>query len=240
MIATPLFAFLFWFTATNLDGSLSALLDFIQKEGAKNVLYDVIRPVFFGSRLSWFVLTCFALFQILLMKIVPAKNYFGPRTGKGNVPIYKENGVACFIITLLTFFGLTHFTAFFNPGLLYAHFGEFIGSMNLLGLIFCAFLYIKGMYFPSSSDHSKTGNLIFDFYWGTELYPRVFGIDLKQWTNCRFGMMGWPLVILSYLYTQAEAGGLTYAMIVSVGLQLLYVTKFFVWEKGYMRSIDII
>jgi 7-dehydrocholesterol reductase len=239
MTATPLFAFLFWFTATNLDGSLSALLDFFHKEGARNVLYEVIRPVFFGSRLSWSVLGCYALFQILLMKIVPAKTYFGPRTAKGNVPIYKENGVACFVITLLTFFGLTHFTDFFNPKLLYDHLGEFIGSMNLFSLIFCAFLYIKGIYFPSSSDHSKTKNLIFDFYWGTELYPRIFGIDLKQWTNCRFGMMGWPLIILSYLYTQAETGGLTYAMIVSVGLQLLYVTKFFVWEKGYMRSIDI-
>ena len=26
---------------------------------------------------------------------------------------------------------------------------------------------------------------------------------------------------------------------VSVGLQLIYITKFFMWEMGYMRSLDI-
>jgi 7-dehydrocholesterol reductase len=28
-------------------------------------------------------------------------------------------------------------------------------------------------------------------------------------------------------------------MLISVGLQLIYVTKFFFWEKGYLRSLDI-
>ena len=28
-------------------------------------------------------------------------------------------------------------------------------------------------------------------------------------------------------------------MMVSVGLQLIYISKFFVWEMGYMRSLDI-
>lgn len=29
---------------------------------------------------------------------------------------------------------------------------------------------------------------------GTELYPRIFGFDVKVFTNCRFGMMYWALV----------------------------------------------
>lgn len=29
---------------------------------------------------------------------------------------------------------------------------------------------------------------------GTELYPRIFGWDVKVFTNCRFGMMFWALV----------------------------------------------
>lgn len=239
MVATPLFAFIFWFTATELQGSLFNLKEFFSQQGFINGLYAIIAPVFFGSKFSWITIACFMVFEILLMKIVPGKKYFGPRTAKGNVPEYKENGLACYLITLALFFVLTHATTFFRPEYLYSHLGEFIGAMNLFSLLFCAFLYLKGIYYPSSSDHSKTNNLIFDFYWGTELYPRVWGIDLKQWTNCRFGMMGWPLIILSYLYAQKESSGFTYAMLVSVGLQLIYITKFFVWEKGYMRSIDI-
>ena len=28
-------------------------------------------------------------------------------------------------------------------------------------------------------------------------------------------------------------------MVVSVGLQLIHISKFFIWEMGYMRSLDI-
>ena len=48
---------------------------------------------------------------------------------------------------------------------------------------------------PSSSDSGTTGNPLFDYYWGTELYPRVFGVDIKVFTNCRFGMTVWGLLV---------------------------------------------
>jgi len=28
-------------------------------------------------------------------------------------------------------------------------------------------------------------------------------------------------------------------MVVSVGLQLIHISKFFIWEMGYMHSLDI-
>ena len=55
----------------------------------------------------------------------------------------------------------------------------------------------------------------------------------------RFGMMGWPVVLLSYAARQAQDGGLSDSMFVSVTLQLVYIAKFFLWESGYMCSIDI-
>ena len=72
-----------------------------------------------------------------------------------------------------------------------------------------------------------------------ELYPRVLGWDIKMFTNCRFGMMGWPLIILSFAAKQKELYGLSDAMLISVILQLIYIGKFFVWEGGYLRSMDI-
>jgi 7-dehydrocholesterol reductase len=72
-----------------------------------------------------------------------------------------------------------------------------------------------------------------------ELYPRLFGWDIKQFTNCRFGMMGWPLIIISFAAKQQELYGLSDSMLVAVTLQLIYITKFFIWEPGYLRSLDI-
>ena len=100
-------------------------------------------------------------------------------------------------------------------------------------------LYVKGRFAPSSSDHGTSGNPVFDYYWGTELYPRILGWDVKMFTNCRFGMMAWPLILVSFAAKQAETVGLSDSMAVAVGLQLVYIAKFYWWETGYLRSLDI-
>ena len=90
------------------------------------------------------------------------------------------------------------------------------------------------------SDHGLSGNPVFDYYWGTELYPRIFGWDVKVFTNCRCGMMFWALSIISYASKQHEIYGyISSSMLVSVSLQLIYITKFYWWETGYLRTIDI-
>lgn len=69
--------------------------------------------------------------------------------------------------------------------------------------------------------------------------PRIFGFDLKQFTNCRHALMLWPLIPLSFAAHMYERGALTNAMVVNVALQVVYCFKFFVWEAGYMASMDI-
>ena len=58
-------------------------------------------------------------------------------------------------------------------------------------------------------------------------------------TNCRFGLMAWPLIILSFAFRQAEVHGLSDSMVVTLIIMLVYLVKFFIWEPGYLRSIDI-
>ena len=193
----------------------------------------------FGSLFAWKVILPYACLQLLLMRVLPGKLTKGPVTPAGNVPVYKANGLLSYFTTLVVF-GLTGYVfKVFNPADIYDHYLEFIGAMNLVSLVFCLALYIKGIYLPSSSDSGASGNFIFDYYWGTELYPRVFGWDVKMFTNCRFGMMAWPLLILCYATKQYETHGLSDSMLVAVVLQLVYITKFFHWEMGYMKTLDI-
>src|SRR5205823_8490077 len=63
--------------------------------------------------------------------------------------------------------------------------------------------------------------------------------NLKMFTNCRFGMMAWPLILLSFAAKQQERYGLSSSMAVAVALQLVYIAKFFWWETGYLRSLDM-
>jgi len=194
---------------------------------------------FFGTDISRECIGYFSLFQLFIMWYIPGKDYYGPVTNTNNRPVYKDNGLKCYLVTIYSFIFLTNVVNIFSPAIIYDNFGDILASLNVIGLVFCLFLYIKGICFPSSADNGTTGNIICDFYWGTELHPSIAGINIKQFTNCRFGMMSWALIIISFAYKQQELYGLSDSMIVSVALQLIYITKFFMWETGYFNSIDI-
>lgn len=235
----PPAVFVFWYTATSLDGSFQLLWQRMVQDGVVSTIGSIWFPVFFGTATAWKIIATFAAFQLFLMKAIPGKPFVGPVTPKGNVPIYKANGVACFFATFVAFTLASYKFHWFSPTIIYDNLGPILGALNCFSLIFCLFLYFKGLVAPSSTDSGATGNFLFDYYWGTELYPRIFGWDVKMFTNCRFGMMGWSLIILSYAAKQEQLYGLSDSMVVAVALQLIYIGKFFFWETGYLRSLDI-
>lgn len=239
ILVCPPSVFLFWYTNTALDGSFAQLGTLILDDGLWSVLKKAWVPYFFGSSTAWKILTIYAFVQLLLMRLLPGKKFYGPTTPAGNVPVYKANGVSAYALTMILFVFSSFYLHLFSPAILYDHLPELLGALTFFSLIFCAFLLFKGYFFPSTSDCGSSGNLIFDYYWGTELYPRILGWDVKMFTNCRFGMMGWALLIVSYAAKQSELYGLSDSMAVAVALQLIYITKFFVWETGYLSSLDI-
>lgn len=238
LLVCPPFVLVLWYTHTQLGGSLAALLERFAADGAAATLGSIWAPHILGSPTAWAILGVFALVQLVLMRVLPGGTVYGPVTPTGQVPEYKDNGLLAFALTQGGYLGLAA-AGLFPASLLYNHLGDLLGALNLFSLLFCLGLYLKGRYAPSSPDHGLSGNPIFDYYWGTELYPRVAGWDIKQFTNCRFGMMIWPTLLLSYAAAQHERHGLSDAMVVAVGLQLVYIAKFFWWESGYLRSLDI-
>jgi 7-dehydrocholesterol reductase len=239
IVCCPLTVMLMWYTSSTLGGSFQKLFQMFHSVGFFKTCYMIWSPYFLGTASAWKIIGIFAAFELALMRLIPGKLFKGPITPEGNTPIYKANGIACFLITYLTFYLLSFKLKLFSPTIIYDNLGGLLGALCIFSFFFCIFLYIKGIYFPSSSDNGTTGNVIFDFYWGTELYPRIFGWDIKMFTNCRFGMMGWGLILLSCAAKQHELYGISDGMIVCVALQLIYITKFFIWETGYLGSLDI-
>jgi 7-dehydrocholesterol reductase len=241
VFVTPFFAMLMWHTNVNLDGSFMNLWMEISVKGFFGVVNKVWFSRFFGSGIAWKIISVFAALQLLLMRFLPGKTFTGVITPMGNLPVYKDNGLASYIITFVLFFTCSLGLNLFSPAIVYDNFGDILGALNFTALVFCLFLYFKGKYFPSSTDNSSTGNFIFDYYWGTELYPRILGWDVKQFTNCRFGMTGWAITVTSFAFAQKNIYGTAdWSIIISAALIVIYLFKFFIWESGYMRSMDII
>lgn len=181
---------------------------------------------------------------LVLERLLPGKIECGPETLTGHVPKYVDNAILhCVIYTILFFLGSNlSYGNFYDFGIIYDEFTGAVAFLNLFGLVFCAFLTWKGIYFPSTQDSGSSGSLFKDYVWGTELYPRIFGLDLKRFINCRFAMTFWQLSGWSFFYRSYTLHGneIDWGLLFSALSQYLYLFKFFTWEMGYMRSIDII
>ncbi|KAL3773782.1 hypothetical protein ACHAW5_002990 [Stephanodiscus triporus] len=223
-----------------------------------------VLPTAAGARM---VLSFMGL-ALALERALPGRVELGPETATGHVPRYVDNGVAhCVVFSLAFLLGsdlgpcgdssadyylglpLTSATRaicdVYEPysfGILYDLFPSGLAFLNLFGIVFCIFLTLKGIHYPSTPDNGSSGSWVKDYLWGTELYPRVCGLDLKRFVNCRFSMTFWQLAGLSYCYRSYVLRGnvMDWGLFFSALSQYLYLVKFFVWEMGYMRSIDII
>lgn len=196
LLVPPVFIILMWHTNYALDGSFPQLAANLYAQGPRYI-YDVWPSPW--NPVAWQVIGCYMVVELILMRFVPGKEFRASKTAMGNVPIYTDNGVLCYFISI-GLLVLGTYQGWFVPGDVYELFGNLLASMNVFALSFCVFLTLKGYYFPSTSDCGANGSLILDIYWGTELYPRIFGWDVKVFTNCRFGMMYWALGIISYAH----------------------------------------
>lgn len=239
-VVCPPVAMLMWHINVNLDGSLINFWSELTDKGFLTIINQVWLSRFFGSVTAWKIIGVFAALQLAMMRLLPGKKYTSTVTAQGNLPEYVDNGLLSYVLTFAIYLTCSIGFHLFSPGIVYFHFGDILGALNFTALMFCLFLYFKGRFFPSSSDNSSTGNFIFDYYWGTELYPRILGWDVKQFTNCRFGMTGWALSVVSFAFAQKEIyGHAEWSIILSAALIFIYLFKFFIWESGYMRSMDI-
>ncbi|KAG7162993.1 7-dehydrocholesterol reductase-like [Homarus americanus] len=73
-----------------------------------------------------------------------------------------------------------------------------------------------------------------------ELHPRMLGVDVKQLTNCRFGLLAWELLVVAFFLAGWERNGFSLAHLVCATLQTIYLAKFYWWETGYFNTLDII
>ncbi|XP_067928515.1 uncharacterized protein [Watersipora subatra] len=242
----PTFLMWIWYSVVFHNGSYYDFFSTAAKsDNAVGYLLSVWSKVSFGSFLSLSIIGGYMIFQLMLTFLVPGKRVEGPMTPTGHVPVYKDNGFSIYIITMISFVLLTTYLKLYtpySPSIVYDEFGSLLANMNTFAWLFCVLLYVKGIVAPSSKDCGTSGNPVFDYYWGTELYPRILGVDVKVFTNCRFGCTVWALLPCCFAMKAYELHGFDASInsFVSVAILVVYLTKFFWWEAGYMCTIDII
>ena len=185
----------------------------------------------------------FSMLNLALLKYLPpTEKIKGPVTPGGQTPLYVDNGIQALAVNLLLFVGLSDAGPFGLYGLdiWLANLPEMFILTNIFSFALCFWIYRHNAH-NRTSDYSTRGNAITDFYVGNELHPTFCGgIDLKQFTNCRFGMMLWPVLVVSAMGCEFRRNsGVSCASMVAYALQMAYLVKFFVWERGYFFTLDM-
>jgi len=210
-------------------------------------LFGLLFAFFTGlfSTFAWKVVLVFYAWCFLSLKVPNTKVFKGPPTPKaGYVPEYAANGTQFYLVSLAVFLGL----AFLFPDLcvdIYHDMASIAAVLNATALLLCWYLLVKGRTAPDApQDNAEAGQfpLPYLFYRGIELHPRILDVDVKQWTNCRVGMMGWSLLVVNFCLAGIRLHGLSAAssgQIVNAVLINIYLFKFFFWETGYFNTLDI-
>ena len=180
----------------------------------------------------------FMFFQNVLYRYLPSMTMYGSITPAGNTPVYRNNGLLSWFLTLyFQYFVMHEFFTLSELKQLIDSMNGFHWSLNLVGfhvslLMYCRYLFNDE---KNMSEPLRTGNFLKDFYKGIELHPRTFyGDDIKLLINSRFGMMLWGCIVFLVMYVSESLTVMT-----SGAIQLMYITKFFAWEDGYVKTSDI-
>jgi 7-dehydrocholesterol reductase len=232
------------FKDTGMDPHLSVMVPacFNDVGACALNLFEKGASVFPPTYEAWRFLVVFMGLAFAL-EWLPGRVETGPETLTGHIPKYVDNGVLHCLASTLLFYAGSNLGPYglWDFGIIYDVFPTLIAALNIFGVLFCAFLTYKGLHFPSTADSGSSGSIVKDYLWGTELYPRIRNWDLKRFINCRFSMTFWQLAGLSFAYKSYTLHGkYDYGLIFAALSQYLYLFKFFLWEMGYMRSIDII
>jgi len=196
--------------------------------------------VFLGNPFSWSVVILSSIWAAIFLK-VKAKTTKGPTAPNGLTPTYVDNGFFYYVVSTVTFLVLNAMTSGKISVNIYNNLVYIICSFSLFAFSLCIYLCYAGIYFPQHKDNffNNDVNILFKFFRGIQLHPRIFGMDVKQFTNCRMGLMGWQILIIAYFFASLERNGWNSGMAVNVVLQSVYIAKFFWWEAGYFTTLDI-
>lgn len=185
--------------------------------------------------LGWFTLQ--AILAILPLGPVaegqPLKN--------GDRLKYRLNGFVALVLSVLAFGASAYFGL--PVTVLHKKFFKIMTTAVVFSFVLSIYLYIKSRYVSKSrlASPGNTGNIVYDFFLGHELNPRIGPLDLKFFCELRPGLIGWVMLNLSFLLeAYQETQTFPPALTMVVVFQIIYVADALWFEDAILTTMDIV
>jgi Delta14-sterol reductase len=232
----------------------------IEREGGfPNILSDPVGYVW--ATWDW---TAFAVvagwwcLHAVLHLLLPGETILGAKLRNGKQLAYKTNGLLCNSLAVLAV-AAWHISAQSSgsPSPLAALAdARWINKLAFATIVICI---VKSMWLYWRSfrggvmlaEPGNSGNVVYDFWMGRELNPRIAvpglgEIDLKYFNELRPGMSAWlllswaPVVLRLEAFARGEASSMRWDMLIIAVLQAVYIFDSVVNESAILTTIDII
>ncbi|KAF7690058.1 delta(14)-sterol reductase LBR [Silurus meridionalis] len=191
----------------------------------------------FGITLLWL------LFQAVLFLLPIGKVVNGMPLKNGETLTYRINGFYALIIS-----GVAVGTSVYNDvdlGYIHNHFLQFYTSALLISILLSIYLFVRSRW-TTDDERAPAGNsgyVIYDFFMGRELNPRIKGFDIKFFCEMRPGLIGWLVINFAMLHTEMKLQNLdtpSSAMLLVNIFQLLWVADGLWHEEKLLTMMDIV
>ncbi|KAH8716866.1 ergosterol biosynthesis ERG4/ERG24 [Phaeosphaeriaceae sp. PMI808] len=254
----PVLVYVFTFFCNDISGcpapslmSPSTLkLDQLKKEVGWTGFGDLLNWQAFVGTLGYYFLS------LVLHAFLPAEEIQGVQLQTGGKLKYRFNSwySALFILSLLGAGTITQGIEFPVWTFITDNFVGIITANILISYFLATLVYVRSFSVQHPKDPNsrelaaggRTGNMLYDWFIGRELNPRItlpiFGeVDIKAFCELRPGMLGWVIMDLAFIMKQyRNFGRVTDSIILITVAQTVYVLDSLYMEPAILTTMDII
>lgn len=183
------------------------------------------------------------LFQILLYILPIGKLSQGMPLRSGERLTYRTNGFFAVVVSSAAVAAAVHQGV--DLTYIHSHFLQLTTAAFIISVLLSVYLYVRSRYAASEqlALGGSSGNMVYDFFKGHELNPRIKEFDLKFFCEMRPGLIGWCLINFAMALAEMKVQGLdapSYSMILVNLFQLLYVVDGLWNEEAILTTMDFI
>ncbi|XP_026197168.1 delta(14)-sterol reductase LBR isoform X1 [Anabas testudineus] len=182
------------------------------------------------------------LFQALLYVTPVGKLSEGMPLRSGERLKYRTNGFFAIVVSAITVAAAVHQGV--DLTYIHSHFLQLATASLLISILLSVYLYIRSRYAAPEqlALGGNSGNVVYDFFKGHELNPRIKNFDLKFFCEMRPGLIGWCLINFAMALAEMKQHGLdapSNSMILVNLFQLLYVVDGLWNEEAILTTMDL-
>ncbi|EER29094.1 erg24, C-14 sterol reductase [Coccidioides posadasii str. Silveira] len=195
------------------------------------------------------------LLSLVLYRVLPAQEVYGTKLRESGRPLkYRFNAFYATIVQLAACAVGTYLYGanFVVWTFITDNYLQILTANIIIAYVLSVYVYIGSFGVkPGNSEMRElargghTGNMIYDFYIGRELNPRITlpfigEVDLKAWFEMRPGLTGWALLNLAFVAKQYRTYGyVTDSIFIITAVQGYYVLEGQYAETGILGMMDI-